>query len=84
MTEQIVPMQGIVETRDSTKNCLCERRCTWSATEQAGEDTGGCGVLERAKGGGRGHSGEGSAPVAAVDHEDRRASGGRALDSGEA
>ena len=26
----------------------------------------------------------GSAPVAAVDHEDWRASGGRALDSGEA
>ena len=61
-----------------------KRQCTWSATEQAGEDAGECGVLERAEGGGRGHSGKGSAPVAAVDHEDWRASGGRALDSGEA
>ena len=84
MTEQIVPMQGIVQTRDATKNCLCERRCTWSATEQAGEDAGGCGVLERAEGGGRGHSGTGSAPAAATDDEDWRAGGGRALDSGEA
>ena len=49
-----------------------KRQCTWSATEQAGEDAGGCGVLERAEGGGRGHSGEGSAPVAAVDDEDWR------------
>ena len=57
---------------------LCERRCTWSATEQAGEDAGGCGVLERAEGGGRGHSSEESAPVAAVDDEDWRAGGGRA------
>ena len=55
-----------------------QRQCTWSATEQAGEDAGGCGVLERAEGGGRGHSGEGSAPVAAVDDEDWRAGGGRA------
>ena len=55
-----------------------KRQCTWSATEQAGEDAGGCGVLERAEGGGRGHSGEGSAPVAAVDDEDWRAGGGRA------
>ena len=44
-----------------------QRQCTWSATEQAGEDAGGCGVLERAEGGGRGHSSEESAPVAAVD-----------------
>ena len=44
-----------------------KRQCTWSATEQAGEDAGGCGVLERAEGGGRGHSGEESAPVAAMD-----------------
>ena len=29
-------------------------------------------MLERAEGGGRGHSGRGSAPVAAEDHEDWR------------
>ena len=44
-----------------------KRQCTWSATEQAGEDAGECGVLERSEGGGRGHSGEESAPVAAMD-----------------
>ena len=44
-----------------------KRQCTWSATEGAGEDAGGCGVLERAEGGGRGHSSEESAPVAAMD-----------------
>ena len=44
-----------------------KRQCTWSATEEAGEDAGGCGVLERSEGGGRGHLGEESAPVAAKD-----------------
>ena len=43
------------------------QRRTWSATEQAGEDAGECGVLERSEGGGRGHSGEESAPIAAKD-----------------
>ena len=84
MLDAAWPMLEVLEKICDQLVLSRKRQCTWSATEQAGEDAGGCGVLERAEGGGRGHSGEGSAPVAAVDDEDRRASGGRALDSGEA
>ena len=68
-------MPEVLEKTCCVQLFSCKRRCTWSATEQAGEHAGGCGVLERAEGGGRGHSSEESAPVAAVDDEDWRASG---------
>ena len=81
MLDAAWPMLEVLEKICDQLVLSRKRQCTWSATEQAGEDAGGCGVLERAEGGGRGHSGTGSAPAAA-DDEDWRAGSGRALDSG--